>query len=192
MTHPTSPAKESSTSQNVHRSQDDSSVPMNTESKTAQLAVDAPSDPDFHPQSDDQPLSPSSASEGLNAGAGQDDSQNVVADGHNSVTTQQLHGLADIPFKSRKAETADIEPLSSVRRPSRRSRLNSSLSNWWTWELLSILVSVLCFMGVIILLAVSNGKSVPELGYGLTVCRLVLQQFRMLTHDSSTPSFPSL
>ena len=177
MTNPLSPANKGPTPQNVNHSQDDNSVPVNIESPTAQLAVDAPSDPDFHPETDRQPLSPLSTSEELNSGVGQDDLQHVAADVHSSATTQQLHKVANISSKSGKAETADTEPLSPLRKPSRRSRLTNIFSNWWTWELLSMLLSILCFLGVIILLAVSNGKGVPELGYGLTACFEVSQQF---------------
>jgi hypothetical protein len=51
----------------------------------------------------------------------------------------------------------------------RTNQAKSSLSNWWIWELSSTLFSILCFIGIMILLAISNGRGVPQLRYGLTV-----------------------
>ncbi|KAJ9608451.1 hypothetical protein H2200_007439 [Cladophialophora chaetospira] len=112
---------------------------------------------------------------------GPDNSQNNVQHHSQSAlvpdATQAHHpqapSNASANLKTPKAEIAGVNPSSPVAKPSWGHQLRNSFSNWWTWELLSVLISLLCFVGVIILLAVSDGRGVPQLGYRLTLNTII-------------------
>ena len=99
----------------------------------------------------------------------QHNSRSVLAPPTHQADAQQASNEASSHTKLPKAEVAGVRPFPPTAKPSWRQRLRTAFSNWWTWELLSVLLSLLCFLGVIILLAVSNGKGVPQLSYDLTV-----------------------
>ena len=87
-----------------------------------------------------------------------------------SQTVSTEYGKSHTSIAVAKSPKAEVAGMRSppTKKPSSQTRLRNAFSNWWMWELLSILLSLLCFMGVIILIAVSDGKGVPDLGYGLT------------------------
>ena len=127
---------------------------------------------------------------------------NPQSDGNVQENTAEAAGVTTTAFNTNNVQDNPVEassPPVKVEKPSSVAhkwswnyRLCNRLSNWWLWELSSIAMSILSFVAVIILLAVSDQKGVPRLRYGLTVCAN-LKQTKTTTDKtySSTPSFRS-
>lgn len=111
-----------------------------------------------------------------------------------SVTTSAFNtkNVQDNPVDANLSPVKVEKPSSKAHKWSWNSRFRNRLLNWWLWELLSVAMSILCFVAMIILLAISDQKDVPRFRYGLTVCA-DLKQTKTTTDRtySSTPSFRS-
>jgi hypothetical protein len=113
------------------------------------------------------------------------------SDGNVQENTVEAAGVTTTAFNTNNVQDNPVEANSSpvkVEKPSPKahkwswnSRFRNRLSNWWLWELLSVAMSILCFVAMIILLAIGDQKGVPRFRYGLTVSQTSSRPKRLLT-----------
>jgi hypothetical protein len=100
------------------------------------------------------------------------DEGNIAEDGNNTTGNRQTALGSE-----NEAESALLRSSSSSPKPTKQQQLPSRWQltslDTWSWEFLSLGLSILCFVAIFILLLVYNGKASPQFPHGLTLNAIV-------------------
>lgn len=87
--------------------------------------------------------------------------------------TSPLRNRQFIPRAVNIKSKADVAPQKASRRQRAHSRWSHRATDWWLWELCSLLCSVISLVAIVLVLRLHEGRPLPQWPFSITINSLV-------------------